>query len=647
MSKNYISPSMLPMKEISEFMEKVYGFGKKGEASADTNNVDGIKSSLIAKAATNENGELIADRDTVNNALSLGGIPANKYITSDGASTLLADSHQVSVTTGNEIKNLRDELYQMKAELLKTGIIKDASCYNGFIDNFKIGDEKYISEAITVVSTESSGLQINTISVEDTSDLIAGEYIVVNTTEPQIVKIQDVVNKNRIDLESTIAGPIVTGTEIFKTFGTYNQGAFVFGTNKEIAVSSKEKFIILNDDTQPLLLTKKYTANSGYAAQINIPSTAKGAIKKIGVQAKVTGFPGALKCYVIDPTSNDIDIATCTTIEEMKINNKVIGESNLIYPSQATQSFNELYFEFSNTIILDKTNYVFLFVQVDADVNNYWELKGLRGQTQIDLHTNNKLYNFSDGIGLKAEDGDLYLVVVTSDVLRDSLQYAKQGLYSCKTKLHSLTKATRARVELKVNREGRFKVIDNPNTLVPNKERALNTYNEDNKSYPTNLFNAGDKVAIGTFISEVGLNRTDNTSFNLTGEAYAPSGSDVYRIGYKVQAKAFKKVLDFTDHLNPIKIEDSVLVDLPLIAIVPGKEAGKEDLSSDRLIFEAELNLDSDTEYKLKEFDEIEIQVYWENKGVTNIDLNNSPEIAGKIFDITVSTDNTYNTIKK
>lgn len=29
------------------------------------------------------------------------------------------------------------------------------------------------------------------------------------------------------------------------------------------------------------------------------------------------------------------------------------------------------------------------------------------------------------------------------------------------------------------------------------------------------------------------------------------------------------------------------------------------------------------------------------------MDLNSTPELAGKIFDITVSTDNTYNTVKK
>ena len=52
MSKNYISPSMLPMKEIGQYMEKVYKFSKKTDSAADTKSVAGIESKFIAKAAT-------------------------------------------------------------------------------------------------------------------------------------------------------------------------------------------------------------------------------------------------------------------------------------------------------------------------------------------------------------------------------------------------------------------------------------------------------------------------------------------------------------------------------------------------------------------------------------------------------------------
>ena len=112
-----------------------------------------------------------------------------------------------------------------------------------------------------------------------------------------------------------------------------------------------------------------------------------------------------------------------------------------------------------------------------------------------------------------------------------------------------------------------------------------------------------------------------------------------------MQAKACKTSIYKTNARNPIKKEDMPLVELPLVAIIPGKESGKEAISSDRLIFEADIKA-NDTGYILEQFNEIETQIFWENQGATTIDLNNSPELAGKILDVTISTDNTYNKIK-
>ena len=645
MSKNYISPAMLPLESIAEYMDKVEGFSKKKEAAEDTKAVGNVSSEFIAVAATDEQGQLVEDRETVKNALQLGGIDASDYITTQGANALLSDTYQVSVNSGNEVKNLRDELYQLKSELTKAGLIKQSHCYNGYYDAFKEGNETYIKEPITIASTTLSQTQLGYITVEDVSNLTAGEYIVIETAIPQIAQIQDITGSDRINLTTNINGPVPMGTKISKSYGTYNQGMFVFGKQKDIAVSSQERYVILNDDAQPMSLVKKYTPNSGYAAQINIPSTARGAIKRIGVQAKVTGNPGGLRCYVIDPLSNIEDVFTMTTIQEMKQQGKIIAESNLLYSSNATQSFNELYFDFNDIVVLEKQSYMFLFVQVDADNNNYWELKGLRGETSIDLQTNSKLYSFTEGNPLIAEDGDLYLIVVTSDIVKNQIEYSKQGLYSAKVELSKLSPATRLRVELKVNREGRCAVVDNPNTLLPGVGANLNTYNEDNKSYATSVFNVGQTIAIGNQIAKVGNSRTDNTAFNLAETTYAPAGAPVYRIGYKVQAKACNTSIDKANSRNPIKKENVTLVELPLVAIIPGKEAGKEAISSDRLIFEADIKA-NDTGYILNQFNEIETQIFWENQGATTIDLNNSPELAGKILDITISTDNTYNKIK-
>ena len=122
-STNYISPAMLPLESIAEYMDKVEGFSKKKDAAEDTKAVGKISSEFIAVAATNKEGELVKDRETVQNALQLGGIDAQDYVTTEGANALLSDTYQVSVNSGNETKSLRDELYQLKAELAKAGSV--------------------------------------------------------------------------------------------------------------------------------------------------------------------------------------------------------------------------------------------------------------------------------------------------------------------------------------------------------------------------------------------------------------------------------------------------------------------------------------------------------------------------------------------
>ncbi|MGL4877377.1 hypothetical protein, partial [Paraclostridium dentum] len=228
MARNYISPAMLPLESMAEYMEKVAGFRKKTDAANDTNNVDGVASNIIAIAATDkETGKLVKDRGTVQNSLELGGVPAKDYVTTEGANALLSDTYQVSINSGNETKNLRDELYQLKAELAKAGLIKSQACYNGFIDAFKEGDERFISEAITVTATDLSSNQIGSIIVEDATSFIAGEYIVIDTREPQIVQIQDVTGSDRINLTANVNGPIASNTKIYKSYGAYNNGMFV------------------------------------------------------------------------------------------------------------------------------------------------------------------------------------------------------------------------------------------------------------------------------------------------------------------------------------------------------------------------------------------------------------------------------------
>lgn len=177
MARQYIPLSILPMEDIVNYLQIIGGFRKKDDIANDTKKVARIDSEKIAIAALDENGELINDRNTVLNAINLNGLSADNYLTKGDSSDLMADTHKVSTIVSNEISAIRDELYQVKNELVKNGYLKDSVVYNGFYDPFRNGEIKYISKEITKVAQADSRPIITDITVLDATQLIVGATI--------------------------------------------------------------------------------------------------------------------------------------------------------------------------------------------------------------------------------------------------------------------------------------------------------------------------------------------------------------------------------------------------------------------------------------------------------------------------------------
>ena len=99
-----ISLGQMPLEALEAYLSIVAGFTKTEDRAIDTKYVAGVESELIAKAATDDNGNLVQDRETVENALNLGGKSADKYLLKDDSKSLLGDTYSVSTTVSDEIK---------------------------------------------------------------------------------------------------------------------------------------------------------------------------------------------------------------------------------------------------------------------------------------------------------------------------------------------------------------------------------------------------------------------------------------------------------------------------------------------------------------------------------------------------------------
>ena len=628
-----ISLGQMPLKALASYLSVVEGFTKTEDRAIDTKYVAGVLSDLIAKAATDENGELIVDRDTVENALNLGGKPASNYLLKEDSKSLLGDTYSVATIVSDEIKALRDELYQTKAELAKLGLIKQGTVYNGFYDAFKNDDIRYNDNVITTLAqTNNESGAISTITVEDATDLVVGEYIAIKTAkETQIVKIASISN-NRVNILPSVSGPLGSETEIYKTAGTYNKGSFVFGEKTGAYASSDIYKVIVKDGRRRQIIKTLNTPFQGFASRCNNLYSIDGALSKVQVSLACDGNPGIIRAYLYRVTDNT-NPAT---------HNELVATSNSISAAEVSSVLNNYTFTFDNMVEVTRDNeYILLLKTEYANDSNRWYIGGFVDEcTEECICCAGDTYDYiSDVFQLTNEMTDMYIAFYMSEIINNEINYMQRGLYTCNMEIPD--KFTRVRAELRINREGLFTSADN-NVLVYNESTPLQLDGNE-YSYAT-LFTTGQQIVGGTSIAKVGSTVNSNNRFSLSQNTYIPYGSDVYRVGYKVLAILKNKKINHNNPSNPVSYSDTKIVELPLVSVMKGKEPGKEATSSDRLIFEAEIGLDNDEEVNiLNQYNTLEIQIYWDNNSLPVTTINSNPDLAGKIYDLSISTDKSYN----
>ena len=623
-SKSLISLANIPLEDIYNYLTIVKGVSIKNENAVDTDYVNGIQSNLIAKAATNSEGALVVDRETVRNALQLGGVDANQYLLRNESTTLLADTYQVSTILSNELKEVRDEVYQLKAELAKQGYIQQSKVYDGFYDAFKDDDIRYISNQITTVVGEHTAASA-IITVANTSDLVIGEYIAIKDIEGNMYasRIESIIN-NQIGLDKPFGVTILNGTGVFKYAGSYYNGEYIFGKNTGTYVSTNISKAIIKDGKSRTTIQVLGDTTKGFATKLsNYYSTYSTIIRKVEFSLAYTGNPGAIRASIWKLIDD-------STKENPKC--ELVATSESVYPSNCSNTLSEVEFIFTEPVkVVEGNTYLIALYAGGSNPYNTWKIGGYTddfNSSYEDLWYVDDTYFFdNENFNVIPGSTDSYLALHISEELNVNIRYNDTGLYTCEETISG--GYTRARVELRVAREGIFNVADSA-AIATYSGNELRLTGED-----SNPFRSGDKVVVGNMFSTLTDNCTKSKIYMLD-DMYTPTNADVYRMGYKVIAKCRRKVKSV-----PLEYSAPVVVELPLTTVMFGKEPNKEAYSSDRLIFEAEIAPD-ESDRLLNTFDHIEVQVFWESP-VKNENINDNNQFAGKILDLSVVTDKSYN----
>lgn len=642
----------------------VYRNDVSDDKAQDVDKVAGADSRYVAVAVSPEN------RETVKNALMLGGLAADEYMTTTTGATLSKAQAKLKNISAEEVADLKDEVYQLKAELLKKGIIEDYGNYAGFTDPFRRKEYINIQDAVGTATTVGVKADNEVIVTEqETFDAFeVYDFVSVYNTRTEFFNIREIVNKDTtrkvLVLNSAIDKNCVAGEalKLFKSQGIIHEAQYKFAKDAKTSMGSEQFYNGLTDD-EFIKSHRIQAPNQGYGWSFRVPSEEQGYVTGFKIGAKVVGNPGSLICYLFD--SRDIDKFHNPTQFEGQyakdIANENIDGIKFFAKSQPLQWLESegkryKYFNFQRedgTYPLmsrdvageSPIRYIAVIECTDADTSNYYDIIFIQHKDSTgslgDLELNNITYYYyrqsdnSDTLALSTDDNiskyDLYHQIVTRAVNDKEPEAQRQGLYTAHYHVDNLKyPAVKARLMLRIKREGMYKAVIDDTKWLDNigavrltnedKNNAINTVNRLNlksetiKRYElrTNANDISEKTlaVIGNNICKVSGFSSDTV--NLEDSVLVRSDDKIYRMNYLVSLKA--RIVDFNKATGELSVSDYDHYVLPLKEVFKDFNPSSRKFS-DRLIFECDFTKTDDDGYLIP-YNDFEFQIFWENQNL-------------------------------
>lgn len=631
----------------------------------DVDKVSGISSDLIAVAIDKDH------RTTVDNALNLGGRPYSEYMTLTTGMSIATNQVTMKKSYGSDIQNLQDELYQLRNELIKGGMIENLGQYNGYIDTFKNKHYINIQDALgTADSLNTSGNnQIHISDISFFNSLEVADFICIENDSTKYFDIKEIASKDEllktITLDSDLTS-LTRGTDynIYKSKGIIHNGLYKFASEPNTQFSEEEYHTGLSDDTYNVIKRINET-NKGFGYSFRVPEAKQGYVTSFEICAKAVGTPGSLMCYLMD--SRDLDKFMNPTQAEadyLEAKEKDDADGFKFFaksqPYLLSSSLGKRYIKFDflqadGTYPLmtrdidnddEPVRYIAVIELLQGDSSNYVDLVFLQHKNaageRTDLELNNITYYYekkndtSTTPALSTDDelnkSDMYYHIVTRGVVENEPEAQKQGLYSAHYSFmnnKSDTAGDKVRLMLRIKREGKYKVKTDATEPTVFNNQVFNIINEDTdndikttddmrlktETYKRIAERESDAdiseqttIVVGNNISKIqGINE-DYVSTQTP--VLLKDNDKIYRCNYLVNLKARR--VNFVDGTYTASDYDNFI--LPLTDVYKDFEPSSRDWS-DRLIFEASLMAEDLT---VKNYNDFELQIFWENRELSS-----------------------------
>ena len=688
MSLNKVGPSMIDLDGMEAYLHDVRKFLRKGDTVTDTDYVGGIKAGLIAKAYVPDDPGKKVDRNTVKNSMQLAGKNASEYMLASTGNAVNKRLTSINSNVSESLQNLRDELYQLRAELAKSGQVQDYKPYNGFIDTFKYSNPKFNDIHLSVTEDSSSHTALK-IPRDRFDEFMDGDWVMVSDKDHADMNTMVSVSKNMpsdhttLKLSSGMSFDIrKNSTAVQKTYGSLVNGTFTFGKLASRYPGTKEMVTGNTDDSRLVAVPFGESSNdvhTGFATTFRIPSTfLNNYLTEIQVMAKQYGTPGALRCYIIkerdlaywkNPAQAEADglvIAKSTPLRaEQSIITKPAGLISFHFYDEKTGTYPYI----KNEDTMDEKVRYLMIITIDSTHINYkdisktkinldgtdeagrptstYELFFTQGTGQIDLETNNISYAYREhkqyegGSAFRQlEYGDLFYSITMKESKEAAYVPYRQGLYSAKFTTDNI-KAGKARLTMRIAREGMFKVDGATSGLQNEPSVRKGQVQIQAKGIPYRMEDQTLNADIGGFVGcqtvIIGHQAHPLVKSSTTDLLTLPDGQFDVKLGDPIYPMNYSAAITVGNRHWDAEACTTVVdnrrrIPMKFVRVIPDEDKHNENVS-DRLVFECDFStLNGDDSLSAHEYNDFEIQVAW------NATSSQATErFAGRIYTLNVS----------